>query len=202
MRIIWRNILVAMIVAAVLLPATAPAESTDSTTARRKPLKGSVARQLLLKHQLETISEGNLAALLRHNREEWESLTPDERDRYRRYALAFLEKNRQEQEELIRRHDELIKMSAEKREAYRRRAKWLQIVVASFTPKEREELQKLSPDDRARLLLERKAELVRQGKLQPDAPAPTSQPAASQAGKAEPTTQPAEKLPTTAPAED
>jgi orotidine-5'-phosphate decarboxylase len=67
-------------------------------------------------------------------------------------------------------------MDAQKQQAYRERAKWLKVVVDSFTPQERENLQKLSADERAKILLDRKAQLIAEGKLQP-ATQPSTQPA-------------------------
>ncbi len=192
MRSLSRDILILM---AVLLPAAALAETDGKAAPKSKPPVGSVARQLLLKHQLQSISEGGLAELVSRNRSDWKSLTPDEQDRYRHYALAFLEKNPQEQEKLIARHERLIKMSAQRRQAYRQRAKWLKVVIDSFTPEQRRELEKLSPEDRARRLLQRKAELIKQGKLAADPPPAASQPASA------PATQPAEEPPATQPAE-
>ena len=159
---------------------------------------GSVARQLMLKHRLQKIATATLASSLDHNRRRWESLSPDQREQYRRDALAFEKKSVEDQEKLIKQYDKLIKLPPDKREAYRRRARWLKVVAASFTAEQRRQLMALPPDQRARELLERKAHLIREGKLKDDAataprkgpqgpgarPAPATKPA-------EPATQPA-----------
>lgn len=170
MRGLVRNILTAaIIVASFVSAATAEGEET-----LRKPPMGSLARQLLLKHNLEAVNSGKLAGNISHNRAEWENLSPEERDKYRNQVLRFIAQSSSEDiEKIIKYHDRLLNMSLERQEAYRQREKWLKVVVASFTPQERENLQKLSPDERAKILLERKAELIKAGKLPPDAPAKT-----------------------------
>ncbi len=160
---------------------------------------GSVARQLMLKYRLQKIATGTLATSLDHNRRRWESLSPDQREQYRRDALAFEQKSLADQEKLLKHYDKLIKLPADKREAYRRRARWLKVVAASFTAEQRRRLMALPPDQRARKLLERKARLIRQGKLKDDgATAPRQGPQGPGARPA-PATRPAE--PTTQPAE-
>lgn len=173
-----RVILALLTVAALSSPVLADEPS-------RKPANVTKARQMMLKHRLQTITGGSLTAILYHNRREWESLPANERDRYRRDALAFLEKAPQDQEKLLKHYEKLIKLSAEKREEYRQRAQWLKPVVQSFTPDERAALQKLSPEDRARRLLQRRNELIREGKLKDDSASPASAPA-SQPVKSEP----------------
>ena len=157
-------------------------EVAPSPTARL----GSIARQLSLKLRLMRSANGTLAQALQHNVAEWEGLPPDERDQYRRKALAFLHKEPAEQERLLKHYEKLIKMSAEKRQAYRRRAKWLEVVVANLTPEQRRDLEKASPKERASSLLAYKAEMIRQGKLEPD------EPATAPSGAPAPTTRPAE----------
>ena len=80
-------------------------------------------------------------------------------------------------EKLIEGYEKIIKMTAARREAYLQRAQWLHVVVESFSAQERDDLTKLPPDQRAKRLLERKAELIQQGKLAPDTQ-PASAPAA------------------------
>lgn len=162
MKTLGRIILTAVVAACITAPAFADGD---------KPPVGSVACQLLLKRRLEKISTGTLTASLNHNRNRWEQLSPDQRDKVRRDALAFEAKTAAEQEKMIERHDALSKMSPEKRKAYRRRAKWLSAVVAGFTDDERKQLKAMTPDQRAKRLLERKAELIKQGKLKVEAPA-------------------------------
>jgi len=171
-----RLILVLLAAAAAAAPARADGEAA-------KPRSGSVTRQIMLKLRLEKISAGTLEESLNHNRAEWAALTPEQREQYRNQARAFLQKSPEEQRQLLAAFEKMVKLSAEKRAAYERRAKWLKVVVASFPAAQRAELQRLPADQRAQLLLERKAQLIREGKLAPDeppAPAPTSQPAGSQ----------------------
>lgn len=138
-----------------------------------------VARQKLLISRLNAAGGETLSAGIDHNRQEWLRLSPDEREKYRREALAFVDKSPAEQDKLLKHYEQLIKMSETKRQAYVARAKWLEAVVASYTAAERADLEKLSPDARAAKLLERKAQLIRDGKLAADEPTtrPTTQPA-------------------------
>ena len=167
-----------------MLSLTAAATSADDQTAvTRRPPKGSLARQQLLKTRLARIMPTGLSSALSHNRREWDALTPDQRRQYRRSFLAFLRKSPEERTRLLSHYEKLFKMSAERRDAYRQRTEWLKVVVASFTPAERKALSAMSPTDRARKLLARKAELIRQGKITADPPtaaatskAPTTQP--------------------------
>ena len=167
-----RNILIAAITTCL---ATAVVQAADNPSP--KPPKGSMARQLMLKYRLAgKLTDGTLQASISHNRQEWESLSPDQRDHYRQEALAFMDKSPEEQEALLKKYESLIKMDAQKQQAYRERARWLKVVVDSFTPQERENLQKISPDERAKILLDRKAQLISEGKLIP-ATQPATQPA-------------------------
>jgi len=163
----------------LLASAVALADDADGSGLTRPPA-GSIARQLRLKMKLHRITPGgSLVAALKHNRQEWESLTPDQRGRFRKSFLAFLHKSEAEQEKILTHYEKLFKMTAERRDAYRQRAKWLAVVVESFTPAERAALQKMTPDDRARKILARKALLIKQGKLPGGAPttAPSTAPA-------------------------
>lgn len=161
MQKLARNIVIVVITTCV---AACVGQAADNLSP--KPPKGSMARQLMLKYRLAgKLTDGNLQASINHNREEWNSLSPDQRDHYRQEALAFMDKSQAEQEALLKKYESLIKMDAQKLHAYRERARWLRVVVDSLTPKERENLQKLSPDERAKILLDRKAQLVREGKL-------------------------------------
>jgi hypothetical protein len=142
-----------------------------------------MARQLMLKYRLAgKLTDGNLQASIKHNRQEWDSLSADQRDHYQQEALAFMDKSQEEQEILLKKYESLIKMDAQKQQAYRERARWLKVVVDSLTPQERENLQKISPDERATILLDRKAQLISEGKLAP-APQPSTQPSTRPAGE-------------------
>ena len=168
-----RYILIAAVAAATCLAWAQGASAQVRQQAR--PGMIDTAKQMRLKLRLLKEASGDSLAMA-INRQEWDQLTPDERDKYRREALAFLSKSPEEQEKVLKHYEQLIKLSAQKREAYIHRAQWLQVVVASFTPQERDELTQLPPEQRARKLLDRKAELIRQGKLAPDTQ-PASAPA-------------------------
>ena len=162
-----RRLHITTFAATVLLAgAIALADDADGSGLTRPPA-GSIARQLRLKMTLHRITPGgSLVATLKHNRQEWESLTPDQRGSFRKNFLAFLHKSEDEQEKILSQYEKLFKMTTERRDAYRQRAKWLALVVESFTPAERAELQQMAPDDRARKILARKALLIKQGRLE------------------------------------
>lgn len=152
-----------------------------------EPPVGSRAGQLRLKFQLQMATDGGtLAASIDHNQQEWKLLSPDQREQFRKQAVAFLEKNPGEQEKLMKHYSDFLALSKDKREEYRRRADWLKVVVASFSEDEKAQLEKMVPSDRAKMLVTRRDELVRVGKLKLDGQA--TQPAGKQ-----PETQPAEK---------
>ena len=172
---------------------TSPASQPTSAATQKAPV-GSVQRQLDLK--LRLVREGPLAQVIDHNRQAWESLDPEQREMYRQKALAFLQKSPAEQQELLKQYEKLIKMSADKQQAYRTRAQWLQVVLDSFTPQERQELQKATAKERAQRILQRKEELIKQGMLAPDSAAPaggvtTTCPAKTSAPSSQPSTAPA-----------
>ncbi len=183
---IW-NILVLVLAAAISLPATAAraqeaagaaeiargAESGDiGTDLLTRPTRGSMAAQLRLKLSLQMSGGTSLAASMDHNRQEWQMLTPEQRERFRGIAVAFLDKDPKEQEKLLRSYSAFLSLNKQKREAYRARAEWVRVVVASFTPEQRKQLARMSSRDRAKALIARREELRSQGKL----PAPTAQP--------------------------
>ena len=150
-----------------------------------RPPRGTVARQLRLKMDLRAAAEGmSLAATMRHNRAEWESLSGDERDSYRQRVLAFLDRSPQQQQQLLKNYDEMIKLTVAQRQEYRQRARWLTAVVATFSEQQRQDMLAMSPKDRAQMLVQRRDELVASGllKLEPStqatsAPTTTSAPA-------------------------
>ncbi len=159
------------------MTAAAAAQSDDEARLSLRAPAGSVARQLDLKMRLLRANSGvTLAAALNHNRHEWESLSPDQRDRYRREYVAFLRESPEQQREMIEKLDKLIAASAEQRADYRQRARWLKVVLASFTDAQREQLKAMTPEQRAKALVERRDELIRTGKLQLEDDAPATQP--------------------------
>ena len=166
------------VIAGLFLTAAA-ADARDPGPSPHRPPRGSLARQRLLKQRLQRITPGSLAVALRHSRHAWERLTPDQRSSFRRRFLAFRRKSPAQQEKLLLHYEKLFQMTAQRRRAYRERARWLKVVVRSFPPEQREALKRLTPDARARKLLDRKALLIRQGLLSPagSTTRPTSTPA-------------------------
>lgn len=153
-----RYMLVVLLGAMAAMPAVAGDDAS-----LRKPPAGSIASQLRLKFLVKGQAEGTLLAGINHNREDWENLSPDQRDVYRRNVLAFLNKSPEEQEQLLKHYDQLVKLTAEKQEQYRQRASWLKAVVEHMTPAERQQLLEMSPEDRAKAIMEKRDQLLKEG---------------------------------------
>lgn len=131
-----------------------------------RPPRGSLAAQLRLKLRLQMSSGGmSLTSSLDHNRAEWNLLSPEQRERFRGMAVAFLDKDPKEQEQLLKRYNEFMALDQQKRAAYKARAKWVRAVVATFTIQQRKQLEAMSSKDRARAIIARRDKLVREGKL-------------------------------------
>lgn len=167
------KILTALLLAATLLVAADEAMAQARANQPARPMV-DVAKQLKLKLKLAEVASGESLSFS-INRQEWDRLTADERDKYRREALAFLNKSPEEQEKVLKHYEELVKLTDQKRQAYLQRAAWLHVVVQSFTAQQRQELTQLPPDQRAKRLLQRKTELMQQGKLAPDTQPATAQ---------------------------
>ena len=151
----------------------------DETSVLTQPPRGSLAAQLRLKLSLQMAGGSSLVAIMDHNRQEWKLLSPDEREHFRSSAVAFLEKDPKAQDKVLSDYSTYLSLNQKKREAFRQRAEWVKAVVATFTPEERDELQKMSSADRARVLIERRDELVRQGRLKLPTGEPATAPAAT-----------------------
>ncbi|MFP4053944.1 MAG: hypothetical protein ACLFV7_08790 [Phycisphaerae bacterium] len=188
-RTIWLVVLATMFASC---PAAWADGGKDASPAAPHAPKGSVARQLDLRYKLEAASRGlSLASALNHSRQAWESLLPDERERIRKTALAILSLPEEKQLEVLQRYEKLIDMTAQRREAYERRAKMYKAVMDSLTAEERKELMQMSLRDRARKVLEIRDRLVAEGKLKLDKK-PSTQPSDAIETK-QPTTQPADR---------
>lgn len=164
----WRQSskILSLVLTATLAAAGARADSGgDETGVLNRPPFGSLARQLSLKLQLEIAGGGSLAASLDHNRERWRMLTPEQRERFRQYAVAFLKKNPVDQAKLMRQYAFFLSLSEDKKVAYRLRAMWLKEVSESLSPEERQRIRRMPPVERARALRARRDQLVREGKL-------------------------------------
>jgi len=150
----------------ILILALAATIVGGAFAAKRSAKNGSIQQQLRLKAELKALSEGKtLTEVVDHNRKSWNSLTADQRGAISRHVSAFLRKSHAEQLELLRHYETLIEMTAERRTAYRQRARWVKIVVGKLTPAEAEELRNMTPRDRAEKLLTLRDELVDRGEL-------------------------------------
>jgi len=138
-----------------------------------RPPRGSLAAQLRLKLSLQMSAGTSLAASMNHNRQDWEMLSPEQRERFRGMAVAFLDKDPKQQEKLLLSYSAFLALDKQKREEYRVRADWVRAVVATFTAQERKQLESMSSMDRAKAIIARRDELVSQGKLKLQ---PTTQP--------------------------
>jgi hypothetical protein len=134
---------------------------------------GSKVRQLMLKQALEKQLAGSLTEELAQNAMLWKSLAPEQVRELREKYLAFLKNSPDEQAALLEAAQEFGRLSSQRRSAYQERQEWLDQVINRLTPREREELLAMQPQDRAKRLLELKAKLAA---TQP-ASAPASQPA-------------------------
>jgi len=133
---------------------------------------GSMARQALLKGALDKHLSGTLVAELNQNKKIWNSLPPEELRQLRQRYYAFLKQDPSRQADLVQAAIQFEKLTEEQKRIYQERAEWLNRVVASLTPQQREELQRMNPQERAQRLYELRSAL------------PSTQPAA------EPATQP------------
>jgi hypothetical protein len=162
MRTAATYILILGVAASIVATAALAEQKADQAK-----LSASVQRQLELKRQLRAQTNGqSLAQLIDHNRRSWDTLTPDQQSRFRKHALAFLHLSEEEQRKLLRRYERLIRMTAEKRRAYRQRAQWLKAVVKTLSADERQELREMPPKARAARLIELRDQLVAEGRLE------------------------------------
>lgn len=197
-----RSIILAILFAAAAAAATAaPALAADEAPSPAPA--GSLTRQLRLLAKLNAAKQGvALADALDHNRQAWQRLAPDQRERFRQIVLAWRNRSPEQQAQLLRRVDEWISTADQQREKYRRMNRWLGDVVASFSPAEREALREMSPEQRARKIIQRRDELVAKGELVIEPPSPSpAEPDANSAERQTPATTPAPaSAPTTQPA--
>jgi len=174
---VWNNLAMAMVfAAAVSLPARIAqaqeaAAAAEAAQGADNAGPGDIGTEVLTRPP-----RGSLAASMDHNRQDWEMLSPEQRERFRGMAVAFLDKNPKEQEKLLLSYSAFLSLDKQKREEYRVRADWVRAVVATLTPQERKQLASMSSMDRAKALIARRDELVSQGKLKLTTP-PTTAPA-------------------------
>jgi len=155
------------------------AAGTGRADNERQPAKPGPAKwQLSLKQRLaKVLGEEGLSGSLDHARLEWSRLTADQKDQMRAQALAFLKKGPQEQERLLAHYDQLVRMTAERREAYRQRAEWLKAAIdwlQANDPGRIEQMKAMNTEQRAEAMVELRERLLREGKIVlpgPEAPA-------------------------------
>ena len=141
----------AILAAAIL---TAPAEAQDVAAASK------AQQRRLLKALDSSLKSQTLTATLNKNQERWAAMTPEQRQQYRDRYNAWLKLDPKRQLDLIQAEQSFSKLSPKQQEMYRQRAEWLTKVVASLSAAEREALKRLPAPERAKRLLELKAELV------------------------------------------
>lgn len=128
------------------------------------PAQVRAAQQLALKQALDKlVPAGTLVAELNHNKQVWNNLPPEKLRQLRDRYYAFLKQAPGRQADLLEAAFQFEKLSDDQKRIYLERAEWLNKVVAGLSPAQREELQKMSPDERARKLYELKAKLPASG---------------------------------------
>lgn len=133
---------------------------------------GSKVRQFMLKQALEKQLTGSLTEELAQNAMVWKGLAPEQVRQLREKYLAFLKNSPDEQAALLEASQEFSRLSSQRRSAYQERQEWLDQVINRLSPRQRGELLAMQPQDRAKRLLELKANLA----TQPSS-SPASQPA-------------------------
>jgi len=78
-----------------------------------------------------------------------------------RNAIVFLKMSPEEQQKLLAQYERAAAASAKARRA---QARWLRVVLGSFTPEQRDQLRRMTPAQQAKAFLTRRAELTRAGK--------------------------------------
>lgn len=177
MRRIALTILVALTAWTLDARPAAAQSGDDETSVLTQPPRGSLAAQLRLKLSLQMAGGSSLASTMDHNFQEWKLLSPDQREQFRSYAVAYLKKDPKAQDKVLSDYSVFMSLNREKQQAFRQRQAWVKAVVATFTPEQRDELKKMSSADLARVLVERRDEMVRQGRLK----LPTGEPATAPA---------------------
>jgi len=165
-----RTHILASLALAAVLPWALASGKDDSAKGGKGKGPGAAARQLLLKQRLEKIVGKTLASELNRNRSVYAAMTPQQRRDLREKVYSFLKENPDRQVRILQAAQELLNQTP----AEKARMAWLARVVASLSAEEKARLRRMPPDQRAKRLLELKAKL---------APAPTTQPATTQAKK-------------------
>lgn len=160
------------VLALALLPALARGQATARTDG--KIVRGSKADQMLLREAIDKQLSGSLVAELNENKKVWGAMTAEQLRELRQRYYAFLRESDADKARLLETEIEFNKLSDEQKQSFRRRAAWLTKVVASLTPDERRRLQEMSPEDRAKRLLELKSRLAETQPVDPPASPPAT----------------------------
>jgi hypothetical protein len=158
----------------ILLAAAVPSVVVAQQAASGDAGVVSKAQQLRLRMQVRAITDDQTMAARLSSGLEWSRLSPDQQEKIREEVLAFMGKSEAEQDKLLTHYERLIRLGAAQREAYLARAAWLRVVVDSYTPAERKAMESLPPQERAARLIERKEQLIREGKLADTATEPAT----------------------------
>lgn len=138
----------------------------------------SKAYQLRLKLALQKQMKGTLTAEMNRNKQVYASLNPQQLSDLRERVYMFKQLDPDRQVDILDTAREFLNLSPAQRKIYRDREAWLQRVVASLTPAEREAMKRMTPRQRSKRLLELRDKLL--------APRPTSQPTTRPAAAAAP----------------
>jgi hypothetical protein len=125
-------------------------------------IPGSKARQLLLKQALKKQLEGTLVSELNRNKQVYTSLklNPQQLRDLREKVYMFKQLDPDRQVDILEAAEEFLSLTPEQRKTYRESEAWLRKVVASLTPQQREALKRLTPEQRAKRLLELRDKLL------------------------------------------
>ncbi len=96
--------------------------------------------------------------------EDWENLTPDQRDQHRRLYL-YLHADEQERKRLQEHYDDLVELTGQQQREYNKRRHWLMQVDRLLAEEQKQELRKMTPEERERRLLEYRDRFVEEGKI-------------------------------------
>ena len=135
---------------------------------------GSKARQLLLKLALQKSMSRTLVAELNQNKKLYGSMNPQQRRDLRDKVLAYKRLDPDRKVDIITAAQEWFQLTDQQKAEYRKRQKWLRRLIPLLGAEQRDRLSKLTPQARARRLLELKAELL-------DKPSAATQPATAPA---------------------
>jgi DNA-directed RNA polymerase subunit F len=132
-------------------------EGVDVFSAANSP-----AHSTSLRERIEAEIGSSLRESIGHEKtakQRWAELTGQQQDRARQHALAFLKLDPDEQQRLIDSYAQAVAEDPSARAAWQQRSHWLQEVLESFTPEQRDALRQMTPARRAETFIERRREL-------------------------------------------